>query len=321
MHAVVISNGAIDVEPRAEPTPSDDELLVEVHAAGLNGADLLQVAGHYPPPPGVDATIPGLEVAGIVRAVGARVTRFAEGDRVMGLVAGAGQAELAVLHERIAMAIPDGLDLIEAGGLPEVMTTAHDALFTRCALQPGERLLVTGAAGGVGVAAVQLGLAAGATVVASVRSAASRPRIEALGARAIAPDATAAEEPFDVVLELVGGPGLPASLEALSVNGRIAVIGVGAGATAEIDLRKLMARRGAIHGSTLRTRPLEQKADAARRVERSVLPLVERGSVRVLLAATFSLQSAQAAYAAMATPGKLGKVVLVMPVAAGRRGT
>src|SRR5689334_9327329 len=190
----------------------------------------MQVSGFYPAPPGSPTDIPGLEFAGEVVAVGDAVQRFADGDRVMAVVGGGGQAELAVVHERQAMPVPEVLDWEHAGGFPEVFTTAHDAVFTQCGLRPGERLLVHGAAGGVGTAAVQLGHAAGAHVTATVRNEGSRDRVKELGAdEVLDPEGFEEHGPFDVVLELVGAPNLPADLKALDTGGRIVVIGVGAG--------------------------------------------------------------------------------------------
>jgi NADPH2:quinone reductase len=312
MRAVVIEGGSVQVAERPDPEPGAGELLVRVAAAGLNGADLLQVAGFYPAPAGVPADIPGLEMAGVVQAIGHGVEKFAAGDAVMSIVAGAAQAELAVVHERIALPIPDGVEILAAGGFAETFTTAHDALFTQCGLGPGELVLVTGAAGGVGTAAVQLAAAAGARVVASVRDASLHTRMEALGATPIDPAEVAGHGPYDVVLELVGGPNMQADLVNLAIGGRIAVIGVGAGARAEVDLHVLMSRRGRIHGSTLRARPLEGKADAARRMERQVLPLLASGRITVPIERSFPLAEAPAAYAHFAERGKLGKVVLVV---------
>jgi NADPH:quinone reductase len=285
-------------------------VLVSVRAAGLNNADLLQRDGLYPAPAGAPADIPGLEFAGEVVAVGSDVTRFAVGDRVMAIVGGGGQAELAVVHERIAMPVPDGVSWEEAGGFPEVFVTAHDALFTQCGLGMGERLCVHGAAGGVGVAAVQLGVAAGASVVATVRDPAKRAAVAALGAEVCAPDEFVDRGPFDVVLELVGAPNIGDDLQALAIAGRISVIGVSAGTRAEVDVLDLMRKRGRIHGSALRTRTLEEKADAARRVETHVLPLLADGRVRVPVDATFPMSDAAAAYDRFAAGGKFGKIVL-----------
>jgi putative PIG3 family NAD(P)H quinone oxidoreductase len=313
MRAVVIKEGGIGIEERPDPEPGAHEVLVRVHAAGVNNADILQREGHYPPPPGVPVDMPGMEFAGEVRANGVGAGRFPIGERVMGLIGGAGQAELVVVHERLLMPVPPKLDWPAAGGLPEVFTTAHDALFTQCQLQPGERLLVHGAAGGVGVAAVQLGRAAGARVVATVRNPKHRDTVAALGAAVLSPDDFVDEGPFDVILELVGAPNMIDNLRALRTGGRISVIGTGAGATVEqFPIGLLMARRGRVHGSTLRGRSLEEKAVAARAVERSVLPLFALGALRVLLHKTFPLEQAAEAYESFAAGGKCGKIVLTL---------
>jgi NADPH2:quinone reductase len=312
MKAVVIEGTRLVVAERPDPEPGRGELLVRVAAAGLNGADLLQLKGGYPVPPGSPADIPGLELAGEVAAIGPDVHRFTPGDRVMAVVGGGGQAELAVVHERLAIPVPDGLGWPEAGGFPEVVTTAHDALFTQCGLGLGDRLLVHGAAGGVGTAAVQLAAAAGARVVAGVRNPGHHQAVADLGAAVVAePDRVFDHGPFDVVLELVGAPNFPANLDALAVGGRLMVIGVGAGGTVEIELHKLMTRRARVLASSLRPRPLEQKADAARRVEHQALPLLADGRLRIPVAATFPLDRAQEAYDRFTAGGKLGKLVLV----------
>ena len=310
MRAATIRDGQIAVEEHSDPRPQTGELLVRVRAAGLNGADMMQLAGRYPAPPGAPQDIPGLELAGEVVDCGRAVGRFEPGDRVMAVVAGGGQAELAVVHESTVMPVPDELDWTAAGGVPEVFTTAHDALFTQAGLMLGERLLVHGAAGGVGMAAVQLGVMAGARVTATVRDEHAREQIAALDVRAIEPEGFAEEGPFDVILELVGAPNVPEDLQALAMRGRLAVIGVGAGARAEIDLRVLMGKRASIHASTLRARSLEDKAMAARLVEKAVLPGFASGDLSVPVTATFALDEAEAAYERFKAGGKLGKIVL-----------
>ena len=316
MRAVAIEDGELAVRDRPDPQPGRGEILVRVAAAGLNGADQLQLAGRYPAPPGSPADILGLELAGEVAALGPGAGRFEVGDRVMAVVGGGGQAELAVVHERTAMPVPDRLGWAEAGGFPEVVTTAHDALFPQCGLGLGDRLLVHGAAGGVGTAAVQLGAAAGARVVASVRHRPLHAAVAELGAEQVVdPAGTAGAGPFDVILELVGAPNFPANLDALATGGRIVVIGVGAGATVELDLRTLMTKRARLLASTLRARPLEQKAVAARRVEAGALPLAATGRLRVPVAATFPLDQAAEAYRRFAAGGKLGKIVLLTEAA------
>jgi putative PIG3 family NAD(P)H quinone oxidoreductase len=312
VRAVTIQDGELVVEERPDPEPGKGEVLVRVRAAGLNGADMLQRKGAYPAPPGSPPDIPGLELAGEVEALGRGAERFGEGDRVMAVVGGGGHAELAVVHERAAMPVPDGLDWPAAGGLPEVFTTAHDALFTQAGLRPGDHLLVHGAAGGVGTAAVQLGRAAGARVTATVRNEGLRAEVEELGARAIAPEGFGEHGPFDVVLELVGAANLGDNLKALNTGGRIAVIGVGGtGPKGEINLALLMQKRARIHGSTLRARPLEEKAIAMRLVEKEVLPNFANGRLTVPVAETFELDRAEEAYTRFEAGGKLGKIVLL----------
>jgi NADPH:quinone reductase len=314
MRAATIRDGEVLVADHPDPQPGAGEVLVRVRAAGINGADIHQRAGHYPAPPGSPQDIPGLELAGEVAALGSGVLRFEEGDRVMAIVGGGGQAELCVVHERQLMPVPPGLSWAEAGGVPEVFTTAHDALFTQAGLTAGERLIVHGAAGGVGTAGVQLGVATGAHVVATVRNAGLRDGVAQLGAHEVVePDGFARLGPFDVILELVGGPNLPADLEALATSGRIVVIGIGAGAKAEIHLGALMAKRGTVRASSLRYRALAEKALTARAMERHILPLFEHGALRVPVAATYPLDAVGEAYERFTAGGKLGKVVLEMP--------
>jgi putative PIG3 family NAD(P)H quinone oxidoreductase len=313
--ATIVDGGRLEVRDHPDPEPGVGEVVVRVRAAGLNNADLIQVRGAYPAPPGSPQDIPGLELAGEVAAVGRDAVRFAVGDRVMAVVGGGAQAELCVVHERCAIPVPAGVAWEAAGGFPEAYTTAHDALFTQCGLAMGERVLVHGAAGGVGVAGVQLALAAGAAVVATVRDPSRRDDVAALGPPerldVWAPDDFAHRGPFDVVLELVGAPNMAANLDALATGGRIVVIGVGGGAVADVNLLALMGHRARISGSTLRARPLEGKADAARAVERSVLPLLADGRVRVPVQQTFTLDDVAAAYDAFAAGGKFGKLVVL----------
>jgi NADPH2:quinone reductase len=293
MRAAVIDDGRLRIEERPDPEPCDGEVLIRVRAAGINGADLAQRAGRYPAPPGAPADIPGLECAGEV---------VSTGGRVMALLGGGGQAELAVVDARHTLPVPEGVDWPPAGGFMEVFATAHDALFTQAELQKGERLLVNGAAGGVGTAAVQLGVAVGADVTGATRSNAER--VRELGA------STDAEGEYDVILELVGGENLRTDLERLAVKGRLAVIGTGAGRTAEVDFGRLMGQRGRIHGSHLRGRTGDEKAEVIALLRREVLPLLAEGRIHVPVHATYPLDAAQQAYEAFAVPGKFGKLVL-----------
>ena len=312
MRAVTIRDKELSVEDHPDPEPGSGEILVRVRAAGINGADMMQRRGMYPAPPGAPQDIPGLELAGEVVGLGPGATRFGEGDRVMAIVGGGGQAELATVHERQAMPVPDALDWPAAGGTPEVFTTAYDAVFTQAGLSSGERLLVHGAAGGVGTAAVQLGAAAGARVVATVRRPEARAAVGDLGAgEVLDPEGFEEHGPFDVILELVGAPNLGANLKAVATRGRIVVIGIGAGAKGELNLRDLMTKRATLRASTLRARPLEEKALTARAMERHVLPLFDAGALRVPVAETFPLERAVEAYDRFAEGGKIGKIVLV----------
>jgi NADPH2:quinone reductase len=312
MRAVTIQDNQIVIDERPDPEAGSGEVLVRVRAAGLNGADMHQLGGSYPAPPGSPPDIPGLELAGEVVARGAGAQRFSEGDRVMGIVGGGGQAELATVHERILVPVPEELTWNEAGGVPECFTTAHDALFTQAGLQAGERLLVHGAAGGVGTAAIQLGRAAGAQVTATVRNPELHERVAELGAHVVDPERFRDLGPFDLILELIGAINLNDNLKALETGGRITVIGMGGGATGEINLGLLLMKRARMYGSTLRSRPLELKALTARGLERSVLPLLALGAVRVPIAETYPLAEAAAAYEHFARGGKLGKIILVI---------
>jgi putative PIG3 family NAD(P)H quinone oxidoreductase len=311
MRAVTIREQELVIEEHPDPVPGKGEVLVRVRAAGLNGADMHQRLGRYPAPPGWPQDIPGMELAGEVAALGEGAERFSVGDRVMAIVGGGAQAELAVAHERLFSPVPEGLDWPEAGGLPEVFVTAHDAIIVQAGLRPGEHLLVHGGAGGVGTAAIQLARASGARVTATVRREELRPLVAELGAEAIAPEGFAERGPFDVILELVGAGNLPENLASLATGGRLAVIGVGGGAQGELNLLALMGKRARIFGSTLRARSLEDKALLARRLEHEVLPLFDAGALRVPVAATFALDEAAAAYERFEAGGKLGKIVLV----------
>ena len=312
MRAATIRENEIVIEEHPDPLPGAGEALVRVHAAGLNGADMMQRRGLYPAPPGCPQDIPGMEFAGEVVALGPGAERFTLGDRVMAIVGGGAQAELCVAHERVLMPVPDALDWPAAGGLPEVFTTAHDAIFTQAELRSGEHLLVHGGAGGVGTAAIQLARAAGARVTATVRDEQLRGQVDALGAQVIACEGFAEHGPYDVIIELVGAPNMPENLSALASGGRITVIGVGAGAKSEVNLLALMGKRARIHGSTLRARALEDKARVARLVEHEVLPLFESGDLHVPIAEEFPLERAAAAYERFVAGGKLGKIVLGM---------
>lgn len=311
MRAVTIVEGRVEWAERPDPEPRTGEVAVRVRTAGVNGADLQQVAGRYPAPPGSPPDIPGLEVAGEVAACGPGVRTVAEGDRVMAIVGGGAHAEIVIVHERHLMLVPDNLDWMAAGGFPEAFATAYDALFTQAQLAMGERVCVHGAAGGVGTAAVQLAAAAGASVVATVRNPRLRDAVQDLGGLVTAPDGFTDHGPFDVVVEILGGTNIGADLAALSIGGRIAVIGVSAGIKAEVNLLHLLARRARLSGSTLRARSLEEKALLTRRLEYSVVPLLAAGRIHVPVFEAYPMDRATEAYEAFAAGGKFGKIILI----------
>jgi NADPH:quinone reductase-like Zn-dependent oxidoreductase len=288
MRAAVIVDGRIEIQERPDPVPGDGEILIRVRAAGINGADLMQRAGNYPPPPGAPPDIPGLECAGETES----------GEHVMALLAGGGQAELAVVHESHVLPVPEVVGWPEAGGFVEAFATAHDALFSQAELSAGERLLVNGAAGGVGVAAVQLGLAAGAHVTASARH--HHDELRALGAD------TDVDSEYDVILELVGGENLASNLTRLASKGRVAVIGTGAGARIELDFGLLMRKRGRIHGSMLRARSIAEKAQ----VMTALAAFTEERTFRVPVEETFPLERTQDAYERFKAGNKFGKIIV-----------
>jgi NADPH:quinone reductase-like Zn-dependent oxidoreductase len=287
MRVAAIHDGRLELEERPDPVAGEGELLVRVRAAGVNGADLGQRAGWYPPPPGV-TDVPGLECAGETE----------DGRRVMALLPGGGHAELVTVDARHVLDVPDGWDWPAAGGFVEVFATAHDALFAQAELRAGERLLVNGAAGGVGVAAVQLARAAGATVTANARH--HHEELRALGAD------TDVEGEYDVILELVGGENLATNLEKLALKGRISIIGTSAGSKAEIEFRLLMGKRGRILASHLRGRTGEEKAEVMRLLGETLA----QHDFTVPVHETFPLERAQEAYEAFAAGGKYGKLVI-----------
>ena len=312
MRAVVIVDGELSWEERPDPVPGGTEMVVAVRAAGVNAADLLQRRGFYPAPPGYPPDIPGMELAGEVVAAGPKVTRFGVGDRVMAVIGGGAQAELALVDETVAMPVPTATPWDEAGGFPEAFITAHDALVAQCGLSVGERVLVTGASGGVGTAAIQVAAVAGGWTVASTRHPEHHDLLIKLGAReAIDAGEAPSHGPYDVVLELIGAPSLVALLDALAIRGRVAVIGVGGGSQTDLDLHAMMRQRARISASTMRARSLVDKAVAARAVANHLVPLLAAGRLRVPIAATFPMHEASAAYESFTTAGKFGKVVLV----------
>jgi NADPH2:quinone reductase len=314
VRAVVLDGGELRLEERPDPVPGSNEVLVAAPYAAVNPADLAQRAGRYPAPPGAPQDVPGLEVCGTVVACGEAVLGWKAGDRVFGLVGGGGLADRVAVHERHVVAVPERLDDLEAAAVPEAFLTAHDAMVSQGGLDSGELLLVNGANGGVGTAAVQIGVLVGARVVASARSDEGRTRLSELGAVAVAPDdveeRVRAGGGADVILELVGGPNLALDLAVLATKGRLLVVGSGAGDAVELSLRALTSRRGRIIGTVLRARPLEEKAAAVQAFGRHLLPALADGRLRGIVDRVFPAEDVAAAFEHMTQPGKFGKVLL-----------
>jgi len=304
----------IRLEDRPDPTPGSDEVLLAVRFAGLNPADLAQLAGNYPAPPGSPPDIPGIEVAGTVVARGAAARRFAEGERVFGLVGGGGFADRVVVNERHLSPVPGNLDDAGAAAVPEAFITAHDAVMTQAGLRLGETLLVNGANGGVGTAAVQIARAAGARVFANARAVETHARLAELGAETVGPEDfvehVRAAGGADVVLELVGAPNLAGSFEALALKGRYVIVGTGAGGEATLALRWLMGKRARMLGTVLRARPLEEKAAAVQAFAHEVVPLLADGRAKPLVDRIFPAEQAADALDYMQEPGKFGNVLI-----------
>ncbi len=300
----------VDLQDRPDPEPGSGEVLVRVRHAGLNPADLLQRAGKYPAPAGSPQDVPGLEVAGVVESVGSQVLAHRPGDRVFGLIAGGGLADRVAVHERCVTRVPDELSDLDAAAVPEAFITAHDAIRTRGRLAMGETLLVHGANGGVGSAAVQIGVATGARVFGVVRSEEAAALVRELGAEPVPDDSFADDVRADVILELVGAPHFPANLQALNPRGRIVIVGVGAGSKVELDLGAMMGRRAELHGTVLRARSLEDKALAVRAFEREVVPQLATGRIRALVDRVYPAEQARDAYDRLAGSGKSGKVLV-----------
>lgn len=311
-----------EVETPARPTA--DRVRVRVRAAALNRADVLQRLGRYPAPPGVPENIPGLEFAGEVDEVGDEVRTWKPGQRVFGITGGGAQAEYVVVPENHLAEIPANLDWAEAAAVPEVFITAHDALFTRAKLQPGETMLVHAAGSGVGTAAIQLTRAAGAKAFGTSRTADKLERVREYGltgAVVVNDDprvfAGAAREwttgrGVNVIIDLVGASYLEANLEALASKGRMVLVGTTAGAKATLDFGTVMRKRLTIIGTVLRSRSTEEKATATRLFANHVVPLLAEGTVRPVLDRVYKLEEVRAAHARMESNESFGKIVLLI---------
>jgi NADPH:quinone reductase len=323
MTAIAIDGGKGPAEALAPvridtPRPGRGQILIRVLAAGVNRPDLMQRQGFYPPPPGAPTTL-GLEVAGEVAEVGADAARWRVGDSVTALLGGGGYAEYAVVDARHALPLPEGLDFVQAAGLPETVFTVFANVFEHGGLKAGETLLVHGATSGIGVTAIQMAKAAGARVIATGRGADKAAKARALGAD-LAVDTTAedfaeavkAAGGADVALDMVGGDYVAKDLEALNPGGRLVMIATQAGANVEINLLKIMQKRLTLTGSTLRPRSADEKARLAAAVEAVVWPWIAAGRVTAIIDRTFPLVEAAAAHARVESGGHVGKVILVV---------
>ena len=308
----MIRDGALALEERPTPEPVADEVLVEVAGAGLNRADLLQVAGGYPPPPGWPADVPGMELAGRVIATGERVTRVSAGDTVFGIVGGGAQATHALTRESACVPVPAGLDPVSAAAVPEAFITAHDAL-RQAGLRPGERVLIQGVGSGVGTAAVQLVRALGATSVGTSRTDAKLQRAKDLGLDegVVAGDGAAGRiGEVDVVLELIGGAYLETDVEVCRPKGRIVIVGLIAGSSASFDMGAALRKRLMVIGTVLRSRPDHEKAAVTAAFANEVVPLLERGTLSPVIDRIAPLDEIQSAYDYLASNSSFGKVVI-----------
>lgn len=305
-----------------DPEPGAEQILVRVRASALNRADLLQRRGAYPAPPGAPADVPGLEYAGEVAALGPGAREWRVGDRVYGLVGGGAHAEYVVVHERTAARVPDGLSWAEAAAVPEAFITAHDALVTQAEARPGETAIVHAVASGVGLAALQLARAAGLRVLGTARTAAKLERARELGLDAglALPDDVAPLAAFvhdrtagrgaDVALDLVGGPYVNATAQALAERGRLIVIGLLAGRSGELDYGTVLRRRLTIRGTVMRARPLEERIATTRRFAAEVGPLLATGAVRPVIDSRFPLAELARAHERLEGNATYGKVVI-----------
>jgi NADPH:quinone reductase len=324
MKAIIITRPGgpevLELRDVPAPTPVRGEVAVRIRATAVNRADLLQRAGGYAPPPDAPADIPGIEMSGEIAAVGPGPSEWKVGDRVFGLVGGGGYAETIVVHGRALARIPDNLDWVQAAAVPEAFITAYDAMVTQAGLAAGENVLISACGSGVGTAAIQLVRALGATAIGTARQAEKLDRARPLGlvhgivpengsfSRAVL-DATGGRG-ADVIVELVGGPYVVEDLVCAAPRGRIVLVGMTAGPTAELNFGPIMGKRLHIMGTMLRNRPIEEKIAASRIFARHVVPLLASKAVVPVVDKVFPLAQASAAHAYVASNTSFGKVVL-----------
>lgn len=308
-------------EERAVPFPEDGEILIRVHAAGINRPDILQRQGHYPPPQGA-SDLPGLEVSGEVVATGRHTSAFKIGDQVLALTPGGGYAQFATVHESNALPVPARLSLEEAAAVPETFFTVFSNVFDRAGLSEGETFLVHGGSSGIGTTAIQLAKAFGARVFTTVGSKEKKAFCEELGADlaidyksedfvAVLKDATSGRG-VDVTLDMVGGDYVEKNWKVAAMDGRIVQIAALNGSSEEVDFRRLMVKRLTHTGSTLRPRSVAFKAAIAEKLKQRVWPLIEEGRVKPVMDSRFPFKEAAAAHERMESSNHIGKIILTM---------
>ncbi len=320
MRAIIIyqpgAPSVLQLKEREKPTAGNGEVLIKVHAAGVNRPDIAQRKGNYAAPPGVSKEIPGLEVAGEIEAVGEGVSRWKTGDNVCALIAGGGYAEYVVAPAGQCLPVPAGWDFIQACTLPETVFTVWHNVFQRGHLQPGEHMLVHGGSSGIGITAVQMAVAAGAKAYATAGTDAKCAAVMALGATLCVNYRTTdfvdalREEGIDVILDMVGGDYIPRNINLLREEGRLVFINVMRGYKEMLDALAVMQKRLTITGSTLRSRDLQFKAALAAEVEKNVWPWIEQGKFKPVIYKVFPLGEAAAAHQMMESSEHIGKIVL-----------
>lgn len=328
MRAIVVTKPGgpevLELRDVATPEPGHGQVRVRIRACAVNRADLMQVRGHYPAPPDAPQDIPGLELAGEIDAVGSGVSDLANGDRVFGIVGGGAYAEAVVVHARTLARIPPELDFVHAAAVPEAFITAYDAMVLQAGLAAGDVVLIHAAGSGVGTAAIQIARAIGARSIGTARTEEKLERACELGMNdgivatlrdgrpqfAAKVHELTAGGGVDVCLELVGGNYVPESLNALAEKGRLVLVGLLAGASAEIDLGRMLRRRLRMFGTMLRSRPLEEKILAAQTLQHRLAPLFASGTLRPVVDRVFPVEKAAEALAYVAGNEGFGKVVL-----------
>ena len=319
MRAIVYAGAGgpevVQVREVSTPKPGAGEVRVQVRAAGLNRADILQRRGGYPVPPGWPQDIPGLEFAGEVESLGAGVTRWAIGDRVMGLVGGGAHAEQVVVREGELLSVPDGIDWPAAAAIPEAFLTAWDALVVRARAKRGDRVLIHAAASGIGSAAVQVAQLLGTTTIGTSRSAAKLVRLAALGLTHSIDTSTRGfreqlDAPVDVILDLLGGPAFAANLDALVPGGRLVLIGFLGGGAFNGDIGPILRKRLQVTGTLMRVRGPEERGELAAAWRRELAPAFDAGTLRPVVGAVVPMVEVTRAHALMETNDLFGKCVL-----------